>query len=175
MMNPWHDLNPGKKSPEIVTAVIEIPRGSRGKFELDKDSGLIKLDRVLFSTSYYPANYGFIPKSYCEDKDPLDILVICSVDLPSGSMADARVIGGLDMIDGGEEDTKILAVANDDVTLKHITDLEQLPPHLITEIHDFFVTYKRLEKKAVEIKGVFGRAKAIEAVKAGLDLYTKTF
>ena len=112
--NPWHAVAIGKKIPQFVQAIIEIPKGSKAKYELDKESGLLKLDRVLFSAVHYPANYGFIPQTYCDDKDPLDILVICSVDVEPLCLIEAKVIGVMHMIDGGEIDDKIIAVAAHD-------------------------------------------------------------
>ena len=112
--NPWHAVSIGKKIPQFVQAIIEIPKGSKAKYELDKESGLLKLDRVLFSAVHYPANYGFIPQTYCDDKDPLDILVICSVDVEPLCLIEAKVIGVMHMIDGGEIDDKIIAVAAHD-------------------------------------------------------------
>ena len=109
-MNPWHDVHFGDKAPEIVKAIIEIPKGSKGKYEIDKESGLIKLDRALFSAVHYPANYGFIPKTYADDKDPLDILVITSLELPHLCLVEAKVIGVMRMVDQGEMDDKIIAV-----------------------------------------------------------------
>jgi inorganic pyrophosphatase len=145
-MNPWHDINYGEKSPEIVNAIIEIPKGSKGKFEIDKGSGLIKLDRVLFSSVHYPANYGFIPQTYCDDKDPLDILVITSIELPPLCLIEAKVIGVMRMVDQGEADDKIIAVALNDISVSHINDIDELPPHTTIEMQRFFEDYKILDK-----------------------------
>ena len=114
MINPWHDVSIGEGAPEVITGIIEIPKGSKGKYELDKKTGMLLLDRVLFSAVHYPANYGFIPQTYCEDHDPLDILIISQIDIPSLTLVKAKVIGVMRMVDGGEADDKIIAVAADD-------------------------------------------------------------
>ena len=128
--NPWHYVSLGNKAPEVVTAVIEISKGSAAKYELDKESGMLKLDRILFSAVYYPANYGFIPQTYCDDKDPLDILVICSINVEPLCLIDAKVIGVMHMVDQGERDDKIIAVAANDVSVNHYNDITDLPPYL---------------------------------------------
>lgn len=175
MNHPWHDISPGDNAPEIVTAIIEIPKGSKGKFELDKDSGLIKLDRVLFSAVHYPANYGFIPKTFCDDNDPLDILVISSVDLPPMCLVEAKVIGVMRMVDGGEEDDKIIAVALNDMSVNHVNDIHQLPPHTTTELQRFFEDYKILEKKDVIVDQFQAKNRALQIVNDAIELYKKTF
>lgn len=129
--NPWHSVSPGEDAPKVVNAVIEIPKGSNAKYELDKESGLLKLDRVLFSAVHYPANYGFIPQTYCDDNDPLDILVICSVDVEPLCLVEAKVIGVMHMIDGGEVDDKIISVAAHDISVSHTNDISELPEHLL--------------------------------------------
>lgn len=174
-MHPWHDLTHGEDAPEIVNVMIEVTNGSSTKYELDKDSGLIKLDRVLFSPMYYPANYGFIPKTYCDDKDPLDCLVICSVDLMPGCLVDARVIGVMKMIDGGEGDDKLIAVADNDAGMAHIKDLSDLPEHKINQIRVFFQDYKKLEKKTVEVKEFEGKDVAQKLVMESIELYKENF
>ncbi len=173
--NAWHSVSIGEDKPEVVQAIIEISKGSKGKFELDKDSGLIKLDRVLFSAVHYPTNYGFIPQTYCDDKDPLDILVLSTVDLPPLCLVEARVVGVMGMIDGGEGDDKIIAVAKGDPNMKHITELEDLPQHTLDEIRQFFEEYKKLEKKTVEVTGFEGKKRALEVVEESIALYQKTF
>ncbi|WZN44285.1 inorganic diphosphatase [Chitinophaga caseinilytica] len=125
--NPWHSVSPGENAPHTVTGIIEIPKGSRAKYELDKDSGLLKLDRVLYSSVYYPANYGFIPKTYCDDNDPLDILILSQIEVVPMCIMDAKVIGVMQMIDGGEADDKIIAVAAHDMSVAHINDISELP------------------------------------------------
>ncbi|HRH23842.1 MAG TPA: inorganic diphosphatase [Candidatus Magasanikbacteria bacterium] len=173
--NAWHSVSIGEDSPKVVQAIIEISKGSKGKFELDKETGLIKLDRVLFSAVHYPTNYGFIPQTYCDDKDPLDILVLSTVDLPPLCLVEARVVGVMGMIDGGEGDDKIIAVAKGDPNMKHINELEDLPQHTLDEIKQFFEEYKKLEKKTVEVKGFEGKERALEVVEESIKLYQKTF
>lgn len=173
--NPWHNVNYGPQAPEIVNAVIEIPQNSKGKFELDKDSGLLKLDRVLFSSVHYPANYGFIPQTYCEDKDPLDILVITSIELPPLCLIEARVIGVMRMVDQGEADDKIIAVANNDMSVNHIENIEDLPPHTTIEMKRFFEDYKKLENKEVVVEKFFGKKEAMQIIQESIELYNKAW
>ncbi|HWL00217.1 MAG TPA: inorganic diphosphatase [Parapedobacter sp.] len=171
--HPWHEVSPGDDVPSSVNAIIEIPKGSKAKYEIDKASGLIKLDRVLFSSVMYPANYGFIPQTYCDDKDPLDILVLCSVDVYPMSIIEAKVIGVMHMIDNGEQDDKIIAVAKNDMSVNYINDLSELPPHTMKEIVRFFQDYKALERKNVTIERLFGRSYAYQVIQESLDLYQK--
>lgn len=172
-MNPWHDIEMGAKAPEVVTALIEIPKGSKTKFELDKDSGLLKVDRVLHSAVHYPAHYGFIPQSFCDDKDPLDVLILGQAEVYPLSLIEVRPIGYMGMIDGGEGDDKVIAVHKDDPYMKEINDISDLPQHLVKEIKHFFETYKDLEGKKVEIKGFFGKAEAHKIVLEAKELYQK--
>ncbi len=173
--NPWHDVNYGEDAPKVVTGIIEIPKGSKAKYELDKDSGLLKLDRVLFSAVHYPANYGFIPQTYCDDKDPLDILVLCSIDVAPMCLIDAKVIGVMQMIDNNEEDDKIIAVAANDMSVKHINDISELPPHTLLEIQRFFEDYKKLENKEVVVENFLGREDAYRIIEQSIELYNTTF
>lgn len=149
--NPWHSVKIGEKSPEFVNGIIEIPTGTRAKYELDKESGLIMLDRVLYSSIYYPANYGFIPRTYCDDNDPLDILVLSQVTMVPLCIVSSKVIGVMRMKDGGEHDDKIIAVAENDMSVNHYNDISELPPHFIKELRSFFEDYKKLENKTVEV------------------------
>lgn len=174
-MNPWHDVPFGDKAPEVVNAIIEIPKGSKGKFEIHKPTGLLMLDRVLFSAVHYPANYGFIPQTYCEDKDPLDILVIMSIDLPHLCIVEAKVIGVMRMKDQGEADDKIIAVAQYDMSVNHVNDINDLPPHTTVEIKRFFEDYKKLENKEVVVENFLGKADALQIIQESIDLYRKMF
>lgn len=174
-MNPWHDVSFGKDAPEFVQSVIEIPKNSKGKYELDKESGLLKLDRVLFSAVHYPANYGFIPRTYCDDHDPLDILVISSIDVVPMCLIEAKVIGVMQMIDDNEKDDKIIAVAKNDMSVNHINDIEQLPPHTKVEMKRFFEDYKKLEQKEVIVKQFLNKAEAFKIIQESIDLYNLTF
>jgi len=173
--HPWHQVSPGDHIPDLVNAIIEIPKGSKAKYEIDKASGLIKLDRVLFSSVMYPANYGFIPQTYCDDKDPLDILVLCSVDVYPLTIIEAKVIGVMHMVDQGEQDDKIIAVANHDMSVNYIDDLSELPPHAMTEIVRFFKDYKALEDKKVSIEHLLCKRYAHKVIEESLALYQKTF
>ena len=173
--NPWHSVSYGEEAPNVVSAIIEIPKGSKAKYELDKESGMLKLDRVLFSSIHYPANYGFIPKTYCDDKDPLDILVICSVDVQPMCLIDAKVIGVMQMIDNNEEDDKIIAVANNDMSVRHINDISELPPHTLLEVRRFFEDYKKLEMKEVVVEQFLGREAAYQIIQQSIELYNATF
>ncbi|RSK49424.1 inorganic diphosphatase [Hymenobacter rigui] len=173
--NPWHDVERGEDAPKVVNGIIEIPKGSKGKYELDKDSGLLKLDRVLFSAVHYPAAYGFIPKTYCDDKDPLDILVLCSVDIVPMCLVDAKVIGVMQMIDQDEEDDKIIAVAANDVSVNHYNDIADLPPHTLLEMQRFFEDYKALEHKQVTVERFMGREDAYRIIEDSIKLYEETF
>jgi inorganic pyrophosphatase len=172
MINPWHDVNIGKNAPEVVTGVIEIPKGSKGKYELDKKTGMLMLDRVLFSAVHYPANYGFIPQTFCEDHDPLDILIISQIDIPSMCLVEAKVIGVMRMIDGGEADDKIIAVAAGDQSVNYINDIDDLPPHLMKEVHRFFEDYKKLENKEVKVEDFLGKEDAMLFIQAFFLFFT---
>jgi inorganic pyrophosphatase len=173
--NPWHSVPFGKQSPAVVNSIIEIPTESKVKYELDKDSGLLKLDRVLFSAVHYPSNYGFIPQTYCDDNDPLDILVICSVKVETLCLVEAKVIGVMRMIDQGEEDDKIISVAKNDMSVAHYNDIEELPKHLLDQVHRFFEDYKKLEHKKVEVLKFEGRLKAYEIINEAVSKYANTF
>lgn len=174
-MNPWHDVEIGDNAPEFVNGIVEIPRGSRAKYELDKKSGMICLDRVLYSSVFYPANYGFIPQTYCDDNDPLDILVLSQVDLVPMCLAESKVIGVMRMIDGGEADDKIIAVAKEDMSVAHYNDISELPEFRLKEIQSFFEDYKKLENKEVAVDGFLGREDAIKIVEQSIVDYKTKF
>jgi inorganic pyrophosphatase len=173
--NPWHSVSPGKKLPEYVNGIIEIPKGTRAKYELDKDSGLLKLDRVLYSSMYYPANYGFIPQSYCDDKDPLDILILSQIDVVPLCIVSAKVIGVMRMLDNDEADDKIIAVAEGDPSVCHINDISELPQHFISELRAFFEDYKKLENKTVVVEEFFNRETALGILKDSFRMYDDFF
>lgn len=173
--NPWHTVSYGDISGDLVNGIIEIPKGSRAKYELHKETGMLMLDRVLYSSVYYPANYGFIPQTYCDDKDPLDILVLCSVDVFPMSIIEAKVVGVMHMVDNGEQDDKIIAVAKNDMSVNYINDLNELPPHAMTEIVRFFKDYKKLEGKNVTIEHLLGVRYAHKVIQESLELYKSTF
>ena len=172
--NPWHHVSFGKRAPEFVNGIIEIPKNSRAKYELDKDSGMLMLDRVLYSSINYPANYGFIPKTYCDDGDPLDILVLSQIDIVPMCLVEAKVIGVMRMMDGGEMDDKIIAVAANDMSVNHLNDISELPPHSLLELRSFFEDYKKLENKEVIVEDFQNREVAMEVIRQSiLDYDTK--
>jgi inorganic pyrophosphatase len=173
--NPWHNVSYGENVPKVVNGIIEIPKGTRAKYELDKDSGLLILDRVLYSSVYYPANYGFIPQTYCDDKDPLDILIISQIEIVPLCIVPAKVIGVMRMLDGGEADDKIIAVAEGDPSVNHINDISELPKHFISEMRNFFEDYKKLENKTVQVEE-FENAKVAQGIlKKAIEDYNKIF
>lgn len=172
-MHAWHAVEVGTHAPEEVNAVIEIPKGSKIKFELDKKSGLIKVDRILFSSVHYPANYGFIPRTYCDDKDPLDILVLGQEPVPPLALMTAKPIGVMRMVDQGEADDKIIAVHSHDPEYAHYDSIESLPPHRMVEVRRFFEDYKVLESKSVVIEKFGDRAEAHRVIQASIALYLK--
>lgn len=173
--NPWHHVSPGDKLPDVVNGIIEIPKGTRAKYELDKESGLLRLDRVLYSSVYYPANYGFIPKTYCDDKDPLDILILTQIDVVPLCIVPAKVIGVMRMLDNGEADDKIISVAEGDPSVSHIEDISELPQHFISELRNFFEDYKKLEKKTVVVEEFFDRKVAMEILQDSFTMYKDLF
>ena len=172
-MNPWHELPPG--SPERLNVIIEIPKLSRVKYELDKETGLIRFDRVLYSPMHYPTNYGFVPRTLWDDGDPLDILVLAYEPLIPGSLVEARSIGMLPMNDGGEDDVKILAVPTADPRFSKTNDIGNLEPHLLDEIKHFFRVYKDLQKKVVRVGEWKGRKDALKAIERSIELYRKKY
>jgi len=171
MNNPWHKVSVGKNAPDIVNGIIEIPKNTRAKYELDKETGLLKMDRVLYSAMYYPANYGFIPQTYCDDKDPLDILVLSQANIVPMCLVDAKVIGVMRMLDGGELDDKIIAVASEDMSVNHINDISQLPGHFFKELKNFFEDYKKLENKKVLVEDFQNAQVAKEVIEKSMVDY----
>jgi inorganic pyrophosphatase len=175
VLHPWHGAHYGNKAPEVVNAVIEIPEGSRAKYEVDKETGLLRLDRVIYSSFHYPVNYGFIPQTLGQDNDPLDILVICSQAIQSLCLVEATVIGNMQMIDQGQVDDKIIAVATNDPSVNHIKSVEELPPHFIAELKNYFEQYKVLENKIVEIDDFQDKTIAMKILTDAINLYKEKF
>ncbi len=172
MVHPWHDLpNPEHSLASGFNVVIEIPRGSKVKYELDKPTGMLRVDRVLYSAVHYPANYGFLPRTYCDDNDPLDVLVLGNEPVHPLSIVRARGIGVMRMTDGGKQDDKIIAVHVHDPAFEDYTDLSELPKHTWREIQRFFEDYKTLENKSVTVDAMQGAAEALEVVRAAIHLY----
>jgi inorganic pyrophosphatase len=172
---PWHTIDIGPL--ESFLCIIEIPKGSKYKYEMHKESGLMMVDRVLHSAVHYPANYGFIPRTYCDDQDPLDILVLGQEPVYPGIMMIAKAIGVMTMIDDLEEDDKIIAVHFDDPEYNHYNDISELPPHKIKELERFFLDYKKLEKqeRIIKVEKFSGRTEAEKKIKEAVELYKKTF
>jgi inorganic pyrophosphatase len=175
VIHAWRDLAPGKCPPEQVTAVIEIPRGSRNKYELDKDSGMLRLDRVLYSAVHYPGDYGFIPRTLAEDGDPCDILVRINEPTFPGCQIDARPIGVLRMLDRGEPDDKILAVPASDPFHQEYFDIADLPQHYLKEVEHFFHIYKDLEGRRVEVLGWEQSQSAMRIIEESIVRYDETY
>ena len=173
MVNLWHGIS--RKTPEEFNAVIEVPKGSRVKYEIDKETGLISFDRVLYSPMHYSVNYGFVPQSLWEDDDPLDVLVLTEEELVPGCLIKCRAVGVLDMVDDGDSDAKILAVPVKDPRFEHIEDIEDVTPHLLKEIKEFFRVYKNLQNKEVEVGEWRNREGALEDIKKSFETYDKEF
>lgn len=175
VLHPWHGAGYGDKAPGTVNALIEIPQGSRTKYEIDKETGLLKLDRVIHSSFHYPINYGFIPQTLGLDGDPLDILVLCSQAIQPLCLIEATVIGNMQMIDNGEEDDKVIAVASKDPSVNHITSMTDLPTHFISELRNFFEQYKVLENKQVQINNFQTKEEAYKIIGDAIKLYKEKF
>lgn len=175
MSNIWHDMNKDRIKAEKFYTFIEIPKGSKNKYELDKETGVLVLDRVLGASVQYPANYGFIPKTLAEDSDAVDVLVLCQETIPAGCLVEAKPIGVMLMNDDGKIDEKIIAVATKDLVYSSYNNLEELPEHIIFEIEHFFNIYKAFEDKKTTIEGFKGKEVAISTINSGLERYEKTF
>jgi inorganic pyrophosphatase len=171
-MHAWHDVTPGEGLPTRFTAVIEIPMGSSVKYELDKETGLLRLDRILYSAVYYPANYGFVPQTLAEDDDPLDVLVLCQEPVAPLTLVEARAIGLMTMIDAGKKDHKILAVAVNDPEYNGFREAAELPAHRLNMLRRFFQDYKTLEGKAVEVDELEPAAAALPVIEDALARYS---
>ena len=174
-MNIWHDMDPATIHHNDFNAVIEIPKGSKCKYELDKYTGLLKLDRILYTATHYPANYGFIPRTYADDGDPLDVLVLCSEPIYPLTLIRVYPIGVMRMIDDGKMDDKIIAVPFSDPTYLGISSIDELPPHIFDEIMHFFTVYKQLENKQTAVKSLFGKEEAEQIIREAIECYEKTF
>ena len=175
MSNIWHDMDPKRVTPNDFIAVIEIPKGSKKKYELDKETGLIFLDRILHTSTHYPANYGFIPRSYGDDGDPLDVLVLCSEPLDPLTLVRCYPIGYISMLDGGRNDEKIIAIPFSDPTYNEYKDISELPTHIFDEMTHFFSVYKALEGKDTVAGEVNGRDAAVKVIQGALDNYSENF
>src|SRR3990170_4219207 len=173
--HPWHGVPVGKQAPRMVNAIIEIPQGSRAKYEIDKDSGLLRLDRIIYSSFYYHCNYGFIPQTYGGDKDPLDILVITSQPIQALWLVDAKVVGVMQMVDCGDADDKIIAVAANDPSVNHYNNIEELPKHFFDELRHFFEEYKKLENKTVKVDEIGDKTVALKIIQDAIALYKENF
>jgi inorganic pyrophosphatase len=174
-LNIWHDIDPKRITPGDFIAVIEIPKGGKKKYEMDKETGLIILDRVLHTSTHYPANYGFIPRTYGDDNDPLDVLVLCSEPLDPLTLVRVYPIGYISMLDGGKNDEKIIAIPFSDPTFNGYHDIYDLPAHIFDEMAHFFSVYKALEGKETVAGDVNGRLAAIDVIRQAMEHYTECF
>jgi inorganic pyrophosphatase len=174
-MNPWHDVEADRIRPENFLAVIEIPKGSKKKYELDKTTGLIRLDRILFTSTHYPQNYGFIPRTLAGDNDPLDVLVLCSETLDPLAMVECYPIGVIKMVDDNEVDEKIIAIPFKDPVYSGYRDISTLPRHILEEISHFFEVYKSLEHSETSVKMSVNRDMAVQIIEESLRVYIETF
>lgn len=174
-MNIWHDIDENRISAETFCAVIEIPKGSKSKYELDKETGLLRLDRVLYTSTHYPANYGFIPKTYAEDNDPLDVLVLCSETIYPLSLVECYPIGVITMTDNGETDEKIIAIPLNDPSYNMYKNITDLPQHIFDEMAHFFTVYKALEGKDTAVDKVEEKSVAQYIIKKAIRFYKEKF
>ena len=174
-MNIWHDINKDRIKKDDFIAVIEITKGGKNKYELDKETGMLRLDRVLYTATHYPANYGFIPRTYAEDNDPLDVLVLCQENIDPLTLVECYPIGVITMIDSEQKDEKIIAVAKKDPFLNVYKDTKDLPSHISAEIMHFFEVYKQLENKQTVVEEVLGREAAEDIIEKCLGRYNNKF
>ncbi len=175
MSNIWHDISPKRINPDDFMMVVEIPKGSKKKYELDKETGFLMLDRILHTSTHYPANYGFIPRTYGDDEDPLDVLLICSQSLEPLTLVRAYPIGVISMMDNGRDDEKIIAVAFNDPNYNNYTNIDQLPTHIFDEMRHFFSVYKNLENKETAVEEVSDRDAAIKVIDDAINRYIDNF
>ncbi len=171
----WHNINVKRVTPTDFICVIEIPKGSKNKYELDKETGYIILDRILYTSTHYPANYGFIPRTYGDDGDPLDVLLLCSEPVSPLTLVRAYPIGVISMLDGGKKDEKIIAVPFNDPTYNNYHDISELPAHVVQEMEHFFTIYKALENKTTDVNEQGNREDAIRVIEHCLDNYIDKF
>lgn len=174
-MNIWHDIGEDRIHPEDFLAVIEIEKGSKTKYELDKETGMLLLDRVLYTSTHYPASYGFIPRTYADDGDPLDVLVLCSEPIAPLSLVQVYPIGVITMIDNGRYDEKIIAIPFGDPTYNCYRSIDALPSHTFSEMQHFFKVYKELENKETAVNEVKGNREAVEVIKKAIQSYKESF
>ena len=174
-MNIWHDINPKRVNADDFECVIEIRKGSKCKYEMDKETGFLKLDRILYTSTHYPANYGFIPRTYADDYDPLDVVVLCSESIRPMTLVRCYPIGVISMIDNGRNDEKIIAIPFNDPTYNTYTDISQLPPHIHDEISHFFKVYKELEGKQTAVNELGDAQKAKQIIADSLESYINKY
>jgi len=172
-MNIWHDINPNRIAKDNFISVIEIPKGGKNKYELDKPTGMLRLDRVLYTATHYPANYGFIPRTYTDDNDPLDVLVLCQENIAPMTLVETYPIGVIIMLDEDERDEKIIAVGKNDPYLNMYKDISEIPAHISTEIMHFFEVYKQLEEKDTVVDQILGREEAEKIIQKSIDKYNE--
>ena len=175
MSNIWHDVSPKRISPEDFLCVIEISKGSKKTYELDKETGFLILDRILYTSTHYPANYGFIPRTYGDDGDPLDILLLCSEPIEPLTLVRAYPIGVISMIDNGRNDEKIIAIPFNDPNYNHYKDIDDLPGHIFDEMRHFFSVYKNLENKTTAVNEVQNREAAVKVISDAIEHYIDAF
>lgn len=171
----WHDMNPRRITPEDFISVIEISKGGKNKYELDKETGYIMLDRVLHTSTHYPANYGFIPRTYGDDGDPLDVLLLCSEAIAPLTLVRSYPIGVISMLDSGKPDEKIIAIPFNDPNYNMYKDISDIPKHIFEEMTHFFKVYKALEGKETKVDNVEGKEKALEVIEHCIQNYVQCF
>ena len=175
MSNIWHDISPKRINAEDFVCVVEISKGSKKKYELDKETGFLILDRILYTSTHYPANYGFIPRTYGDDNDPLDVLIICSEDIEPLTLVRCYPVGVISMIDNGKCDEKIIAIPFNDPNYNMYKDIEQLPAHVFAEMTHFFSVYKNLENKETAVNEVSNREVSLRVISNAIDNYIEKF
>lgn len=174
-MNLWHEISAGDDAPDIINVIIECPKGSKNKYEIDKENGLIRLDRAMKTSQDYPFDYGFVPQSYWDDGDALDVVLLATYPLAPGILVEARPVGIMNMVDCGDSDDKIIAVPKSDPRFDEITDLGDVNPHTLKEMRHFFETYKVIDGKKVVVKGFKKKKDALVAIRRGLRMYREKF